>query len=170
MRVIDAIEGLRREGYTVALDGDALRIIHDCGAVPDRSRVIPCLETLKKDKEEALKCLRVEKDSLGAGKISPASAYRIDSDLLGCHFWFVETCEDAERLRREGIAETIYTREEIQHLKGVSKEALRAVHAVKEIIEDGVIEEITAASAGGNSFTVRTGADDMRMEESARQT
>jgi hypothetical protein len=61
--VVEAITELRRTGYTIAVHGEALRIVHGGQEAPDRLKIIPCLEALKQSKAEALECLRAEDEA-----------------------------------------------------------------------------------------------------------
>ena len=63
MTVIEAIGELRREGYIVTLQGEAVRLVHEGREAPDRLRVTPCLEALKRGKEEAHEALRIEEET-----------------------------------------------------------------------------------------------------------
>ena len=78
------------------------------------------------------------------GKITPVEkiAYRIYSELLGCHLWIVETHRDMGALRWQGISETIYTRDEMKELRGISKESLKAIQKIKEVFDNSKVEEI----------------------------
>lgn len=91
--------------------------------------------TLPKDKAIKL---------LNEGKITPIEkvAYRVYSEILQAHLWVVDTVEDMHSLRSQGIAETIYSHDEIKELRKLSKEDLREIHKVKEIFPESTIEEI----------------------------
>lgn len=78
-----------------------------------------------------------------AGLIMPTGrvAYRIYSELLQTHLWVCETDHDMHSLRAEGVAEPIYTGEEIRKLKGMDNAGLKAIHTVKTVFENSRIEE-----------------------------
>jgi hypothetical protein len=70
-------------------------------------------------------------------------AVRIYSEILGAFLWVVYGPEDIAALRAQGIAEAIYSGEEITKLQGVPKEAVKTIHEAKEIFPMATIEEIT---------------------------
>ena len=81
---------------------------------------------------------RVEKDSQETDRID----VRVYSDILGSCLYIAETDEDLHALKSKGVSEPIYTSDEIQKLKGLSKDSLKEIHKVKEIFEDSKVEEI----------------------------
>ena len=59
------------------------------------------------------------------------------------YLWVVETDQDIKILRAaENITAAIYTADEIQKLKGMDAEGLKAVHRVKEVFEDSRVETV----------------------------
>ena len=75
---------------------------------------------------------------LSPGKV----AIKIYSEILQAYLWVVNTDEDMRSLRSKGISEAIYTTDEVEKLKGIDKESLKAIHEVKEIFLDGSVEEV----------------------------
>jgi hypothetical protein len=70
------------------------------------------------------------------------NAYRIFSDILQTHLWVVTGKEDMETLRKQGISEPVYTREEIRKLMGADGKELKAVHMAKEVFENAEVDEV----------------------------
>ena len=62
-----------------------------------------------------------------SGKVKPIEkvAYRIQSKLLGCDLWLVESKESMSRLVTKGVKEPIYTYQEIGKLKKEPKKLLK---------------------------------------------
>jgi transcription initiation factor IIF auxiliary subunit len=82
---------------------------------------------------------------LNQGKIAPISkmAYRVYSEILQAHLWVVETDQDMHSLRSQRIHETIYTGHDVEELKKLPKNLLKAIHSVKEAFPLSSVEEIT---------------------------
>ncbi len=71
-------------------------------------------------------------------------AYRIYSETLACFLWVVAEEADMKTLRAtRNITEVIYTDADIQKLRSIDKEVLKAVHRVKEVFPLSLIEEIS---------------------------
>lgn len=89
------------------------------------------------DKAEALPLIE-------AGLITPQGsvAYKVYSNILQAYLWVVDDEAGAEGLRTEGIAEPIYTGEEIKKLKGMDKKSLQAIHNVKQAFKESKIKDI----------------------------
>lgn len=69
-------------------------------------------------------------------------AHKVWSEILQAYLWAVDTVEDMHSLRSQGIAEIIYSHDEIKELRKFSKEDMREIHKVKEIFPESTIEEI----------------------------
>ena len=85
---------------------------------------------------------------LGEGKITPVGkvAYKVYSEILEAFLWVVDTNEDMHSLRSQGIAEAIYTTDEVKTLKGIDKDVLKELHKVKEVFPESKIEETKRGS------------------------
>ena len=91
---------------------------------------------------------KVKEDSRKTERI----AIRIYSEILGCYLWVVETDQDLHSLRAtQGVSEAIYTSEEVEQLKTVNKEDIKAIHKIKETFENSKIETVSIKE--GNSET-----------------
>jgi len=95
-------------------------------------------QRVRLSKEEAIPLIQ-------DGLIHPIEkvAYRIYSNILQAYLWVIETDADMHTLRGQDVSEAIYTKAEIQKLKGVDKEHLKAVHEVKTVFENSKVEEVT---------------------------
>ena len=70
-------------------------------------------------------------------------AVKVYSEVLGCHLWVTtNTDEDMHTLRNQGVTEAIYSRDEVDKLKGISKDSLKAIHKIKEVFEKSRVEEV----------------------------
>jgi len=69
-------------------------------------------------------------------------AYRIYSEVLGCHLFIVETNQDMHSLRTQGVTEAIYTGDEIKKMKRLSKDSLKTIHDVKTVFKNSKVEEV----------------------------
>lgn len=69
-------------------------------------------------------------------------AVRVWSEPLQTHLWIVADDEDIKALRSQDITEAIYTASEIQKLKGMERDSLKAIHQVKKTFPESAIEEI----------------------------
>ncbi len=63
-------------------------------------------------------------------------ALRLYSEVLGVYLWVVKNDKDMRSLVAQGIAEAVYTADEVRKLKGLSVEGLKAVHEAKVIFEN----------------------------------
>lgn len=81
---------------------------------------------------------------INEGKIIPIGkvAYKIYSNILQAYLWVVDTDEDMWALQNEGATEPIYAADEVQKLKGISKEGLRRAHRVKEVFEGSKVRSV----------------------------
>ncbi len=93
-------------------------------------------DTFKPKSKEAIKSLLTE------GKVRPL-AVKIWSEILQAYLWVVDTDQDMRSLRSQGTIEAIYTSHEIEELKKLSKEELKAIHKVKQVFPESYIEEVT---------------------------
>lgn len=95
-------------------------------------------QRVKLSKDEAIPLIQ-------DGLIEPVEkvAYKVYSEVLGCHLWVVDTNEDMHSLRSQGITESIYTTDEIRKLKGLEMDSIKEIHKVKEVFEGSRVEEIT---------------------------
>jgi hypothetical protein len=84
------------------------------------------------------------------GKLSPIErlAYKIFSEILQEELWVIDTDEDMHSLRQKGIAEAIYTADEIKKLRGIDRDGLKAIHNVKEVFEESKIEKVKIMKKG----------------------
>jgi hypothetical protein len=82
---------------------------------------------------------------LEEGKIEPVkkAAYKIYSKILDCYLWIVETDQDMNSLRDQGVTEAIYTNDEVKELQKLSREDLKAIHEVKETFKHSKIEAVS---------------------------
>jgi hypothetical protein len=77
-------------------------------------------------------------------------AYRIYSEILQAHLWVVDIDGDRKALRvSENVTEAIYTADEIWKLKGMDKEGLKAVHRVKNVFKNSMVEKVNKGKAEG---------------------
>ncbi len=78
------------------------------------------------------------------GTITPIEkvAYMVYSEILQAFLWVVETDADMHSLRSKGIAEAIYSHDEIKELRKLSNEDLKEIHRVKETFSESTVEEI----------------------------
>lgn len=85
---------------------------------------------------------------LNKGKIIPIekAAYKIYSEILQAYLWVVETDQDMHSLKAQGITEAIYTFDECQKLKGLSKDSMKCIHNVKEIFENSKVNSVNKLS------------------------
>ena len=88
-------------------------------------------------REKALKLLN-EGKIIAIKKI----AYKLYSEILQAYLWVVETKQDMHSLRAQGIAEAVYTSNDIQTLKGIDKEELKVIHRVKEVFPESTVENV----------------------------
>lgn len=80
-------------------------------------------------------------ESRGGQEAGRSVAYRVYSEILQAYLWVVDTDEDMKALKAsDKVTEAIYTHDEIRKLKGIDKEALKAVHRAKEIFQDSQVE------------------------------
>jgi hypothetical protein len=75
------------------------------------------------------------------GKVKPIEkvAYRIQSKLLGCDIWLVESEESMSRLVTKGVKEPIYTYREIEGLKQEAKETIKTINDIKTLFPGSII-------------------------------
>ena len=66
-------------------------------------------------------------------------AYRIQSKLLGCDLWLVESEESMSRLLTKGVKTPIYTYQEIGGLKQEEKETLKTINDIKTLFPGSII-------------------------------
>jgi len=78
------------------------------------------------------------------GKVTPLDerVSRLYSESLHAYYWVVQDDKDMDCLREQGIKEAIYTKQEMEKLKGSDNDTLRIIHQVKEVFENSKIEEI----------------------------
>ena len=76
-----------------------------------------------------------------SGKVKPIEkvAYRIQSKLLECDLWLVESEESMSRLLTKGVKEPIYTHQEIGGLKHEAKETIKAINDIKTLFPGSTI-------------------------------
>lgn len=76
------------------------------------------------------------------GKITPIGrvAYKVYSEILQAYIWVVQDDKNMEALKSKGVSEAVYTADEIERLKEVDKDHLKAIHKVKETFKDSKIE------------------------------
>ncbi|NCO67006.1 MAG: hypothetical protein COY75_03920 [Nitrospirae bacterium CG_4_10_14_0_8_um_filter_41_23] len=77
-------------------------------------------------------------------KMKPAKkkVVRVWSELLQAYLWVVDTDQDSHSLMSQGVSEAICTHDEIDKLKDLSKDSLKAINKVKEAFPESTIEEI----------------------------
>ena len=70
-----------------------------------------------------------------SGKVKPIEkvAYRVQSKLLGCDIWLVESEEGMNKLVTKGVKEPIYTYQEIGELKEMPEELLKEINGIKTL-------------------------------------
>lgn len=78
------------------------------------------------------------------GKITPAErvAYHVYSEILQTYLWVVDTDADRHTIRAKGIAEAIYSRQEIKKIMKLHGDDLRDIHKVKEVFQDSAVEQV----------------------------
>jgi hypothetical protein len=91
---------------------------------------------------------------LNEGKIAPIGeiAYKVYSELLGAYLWLVDTDEDRQALRSQGVEEAIYSHPEITEVRKLSPDALKNIHRIKEVFESSKGEDIVTGNCGGSAL------------------
>lgn len=95
-------------------------------------------QRVRLSKEEAIPLIQ-------DGLIQPIEkvAYNVYSNILQAYLWVVDTDEDMQSQRSQGITGAIYSKDEVKELKKLPKEALKVIHKVKEVFLMSTVEEIT---------------------------
>jgi len=108
---------------------------------PEGIQILKQGQKVRLSKEEAIPLIQ---DNLirPVGKV----AYKVYSEILQGYLWVTDTDNDMHYLRSQGIAEAIYTADEIKKLKGIDKDTLKELHKVKEVFEKSTIEEVKKRS------------------------
>ena len=75
-------------------------------------------------------------------------AYKVYSKILTCYLWVVYRPKDIKELRDQGFSESIYTTAEVNKLKGMDSDSLRAINSIKEIFDNSTVEEIRRGTEG----------------------
>jgi hypothetical protein len=58
---------------------------------------------------------------------------RVPSEVLQAELWIVADTADMHSLRSQGIAESVYTAEEIGKLREITKDSLKGIHKVRDL-------------------------------------
>lgn len=86
---------------------------------------------------------------ISSGKIAPVErvAYKVFSETLQAFLWVVADERDIKALRAsQDVIEAIYTADEIQKLKSMDGEGLKAIHRVREIFENSKVETVNTVN------------------------
>lgn len=81
---------------------------------------------------------------LKEGKVEPAEpvALKFYSNFLKDHIWLVPDDDMAEKLRKEGVEDAIYTPQEIKEFRNGGRELLEMVHDVKKNLDGSKVQKI----------------------------
>jgi hypothetical protein len=83
----------------------------------------------------------------------------VRSDSLKTYLWVADDAAHAESLRNRGIAEPIYTFDELRRLVTADEAAVALVHEAKGIFEECVLDEVSAHETGVKEVADAQGDD-----------